>query len=48
MFTSHLHTALFLLANCYMEMVCVDPEKPELQRHWIIRRTVDYGSVVLL
>lgn len=47
-FQSRLHTVLVLLSGCYMEMVCVDPEQPELQRHWVIRRYVDYGSVVLL
>ena len=47
-FQSRLHTVLVLLSGCYMEMACVDPEKPELQRHWLIRRTVDYSRVVLL
>ena len=42
-----LHTVLILLANCYMEMVCVDPEKPELQRHWLIRRTVDLAKDIV-
>ena len=41
-----LHTVLVLLANAYMEIACPDMEQPELARHWFIRRSVDYGSVV--
>jgi len=47
-FQSRLHTVLVILSNCYMEMVCVDPELPVMQRHWVIRRTVDFDSVCLL
>lgn len=45
-FQSHLRTVLVLLANCYMETVCVDPEQAIMQRHWVIRRYVDYGLLV--
>lgn len=47
-FTSRLHTVLVLLGNCYMETVCVDPERPVMERHWVIRRYVDYSKVCLL
>jgi hypothetical protein len=43
---NHLHTVIVLLANAYMEIACPDMEMPELYRHWVIRRTVDYRSVV--
>jgi hypothetical protein len=46
-FQSKLHTVLVLLSGCYMEMACPDPEAPELLRHWVIRRYVDYGAVCL-
>jgi len=45
---SRLHTEIILLANGYMEVVCPDHELPEMQRHWIIRRTVDYKAICLL
>lgn len=43
--TSRLHTVIVLLANAYMEIACPDMELPEMRRHWLIRRTVDLGSV---
>ena len=43
----HAHTVLVLLANAYMEMVCVDPEAKPVEQHWIIRRTVDYSRITL-
>ena len=43
---STLHTVLILLANAYMEVACPDMEAPEMRRHWLIRRTVDFRHVV--
>lgn len=43
---NHIHTALVLLANAYLEICCYDMERSELRRHWIIRRTVDHNSIV--
>jgi len=43
---SSLHTVLILLANAYMEVACPDMEAPEMRRHWLIRRTVDFRNVV--
>ena len=43
-----MHTVIVLLANAYLELVCVDPELPPLRRHWRVRRTVDYSAVCLL
>ncbi|WP_157915121.1 hypothetical protein [Paraburkholderia acidicola] len=45
---SRLHTEIILLANGYMEVACPDYELPEMNRHWLIRRVVDYGVVCLL
>jgi len=43
-----LHTEIILLANGYMEVACPDHELPEIRRHWIIRRMVDYKAICLL
>lgn len=40
-----LHTVIVLLSNAYLEIACPDMELPEIRRHWMIRRTVDYGQV---
>lgn len=42
-----LHTVIVLLSNAYVEIACPDMELPELRRHWLIRRTVDYSQVCL-
>lgn len=42
-----LHTVIVYLANAYMEICCIDPWLPELKRHWVIRRTVDYSRVCM-
>jgi hypothetical protein len=42
-----LHTVIILLANAYMELTCIDPWMPELKRHWVLRRTVDYRNVCM-
>lgn len=42
-----LHTVIVLLANAYMEIACPDMEAPELHRHWVIRRTVDYSQICI-
>lgn len=39
-------TTITLLANGYLEVICFDPWMPPMQRHYQIRRTVDYRSVV--
>lgn len=41
----HIHTAIVLLANGYIEVACFDMERSELRRHWIVRHTVDYSNV---
>lgn len=41
----HVHTAIVLLANAYLEICCYDMERSELRRHWVVRRTVDYKNV---
>jgi len=38
-------TSIVLLANGYLEIVCIDSWAPPLLRHYLIRRTVDYGRV---
>ncbi len=35
-------TSIALLANGYLEIVCVDRWLPPLYRHYVVRRTVDY------
>ncbi|MGF6773677.1 hypothetical protein P3T18_006191 [Paraburkholderia sp. GAS199] len=40
-------TSITLLANAYMEIVCVNPWMPALQRRYVVRRMVDYGAVCL-
>jgi hypothetical protein len=42
-----MHTEIVLLAGGYMEVTCYDPWMPELKRHWVIRRTVDYSRICL-
>lgn len=42
-----LHTVIVLLANAYMEITCSDMDAPEMSRHWVIRRTVDYSRVCI-
>jgi hypothetical protein len=44
--TSVLHTVIVLLAGGYLETACADMDLPELRRHWVIRRTVDYSRIV--
>lgn len=44
---STLHNVIVLLAGCYMELTCIDPWLPDLKRHWVIRRTVDYSRVCM-
>lgn len=40
-----LHTVIVLLANAYLEISCPNMEQPEMRRHWLMRRTVDYRNV---
>jgi hypothetical protein len=40
-------TSITILANGYMEIICIDPWLEPLKRHYIIRRTVDYASICL-
>jgi hypothetical protein len=40
-------TSITLLANGYIEIVCTDPWLSLLQRHYFIRRTVDYASICI-
>lgn len=42
-----MHTELVLLANAYIEVKCLTPWLPALQKRWIIVRTVDYSKVCL-
>jgi hypothetical protein len=42
---SRLHTEIVLLASGYIEVVCFDYDRPQMHRHWAIRRTVDYRNV---
>jgi hypothetical protein len=42
-----MHTEIILLANGYMEVVCIDPWLEGIKRHWLIRRTVDYSRICL-
>lgn len=44
-FTSKLHTVLVILANAYLEIACPDYDAPGMQRHWVIRRTVDFNRI---
>lgn len=39
------HTEIVLLAACYMELCCVNPEASVLRRVWVIRRYVDYRHI---
>lgn len=41
-----LHTEIVPLAGGYLEVACLDMERPALQRHWQIRRVVDWKHVV--
>lgn len=43
----HIHTAIVLLANGYLEVACFDMERTELRRHWVVRRTVDYSRICI-
>ncbi|MDY7802800.1 hypothetical protein U0E23_10010 [Burkholderia stagnalis] len=40
------HTEIVPLAGGYLEVACPDMERPALQRHWQIRRVVDWKHVV--
>jgi hypothetical protein len=40
-------TSIALLANGYLEIICMDPWAPPLCRHYVVRRTVDYKAVCL-
>jgi hypothetical protein len=42
-----MHTVIVLLANCYMELACWDMERKPVERHWAIRRTVDFSRICL-
>jgi hypothetical protein len=42
-----IHTVITPLANAYIEVACGDMHLPETQRHWTIRRTVDYSRITL-
>jgi hypothetical protein len=42
---SLVHTVIIVLANAYLEVACADMYLPEMQRHWIVRRTVDLAQV---
>jgi uncharacterized tellurite resistance protein B-like protein len=44
---SKLHTVIIVLANAYLEIACADYDLPEMQRHWVIRRTVDLSRICL-
>ncbi len=44
---SKLHTVIVLLSNAYLEIACVDMERSELRRHWVVRRTVDYSRICI-
>lgn len=41
-----IHTVIVLLANGYLEVACFDMDRSELRRHWVVRRTVGYESVL--
>jgi hypothetical protein len=41
------HTVITPLANAYIEVACADMWLPETQRHWTIRRTVDYTRICI-
>jgi hypothetical protein len=43
---SLVHTEIIPLANAYLEVACADMWMPEMQRHWVVRRTVDLSAVV--
>lgn len=43
---NRLHTVIVLLSNAYLEIACVNMEAPEMRRHWLMRRTVDYRHIV--
>ena len=42
-----MHTVIVLLASAYIEVGCYDPWMPEIKRHWLVRRTVDYSRICL-
>ena len=42
-----IHTVITPLANAYIEVACGHMHLPETQRHWTIRRTVDYSRITL-
>ena len=42
-----IRTVITPLANAYIEVACGDMHLPETQRHWTIRRTVDYSRITL-
>jgi hypothetical protein len=44
---SKLHTVIVLLSGGYMEVACPDYDLPEMLRHWLIRRTVDYSAICI-
>ena len=43
----HIHTAIVLLANGYIEVCCPNYDASELRRHWVVRRTVDYSRICI-
>ncbi|WP_260854704.1 hypothetical protein [Paraburkholderia sp. BCC1884] len=40
-------TSIALLANGYLEILCIDPWLAPVCRHYVVRRTVDYDDVCL-
>lgn len=39
-------TSITVLSGGYLEVICLDPWMAPLRRHYQIRRTVDFGSIV--
>jgi hypothetical protein len=44
-FESKCTTMIVLLANAYIEVVCINPWLPPILRKWSIVRTVNYEAV---
>lgn len=38
-------TTITPLAGGYLEVTCLNPLADALKRHYVIRRTVDYGAI---
>jgi hypothetical protein len=39
-------TSITVLSGGYLEVACIDPWLAPLLRHYVIRRTVDFNSIV--